>query len=195
MKTGKTKFYQPVPLVIHHDWSPTIQKMKRLLPLEEHSTPEPFGTADHFPMKSLGTLSKHWDSKSWYRFAGPAINTTMPWLSNMLDYMRELQPDDGAISFLDGEAGAHIDNPTDPSALNYVFYNTDVNAHTWLKDGDTIETHPSTVGGAWIIDTQKEHGVINTGLRYSLSIHFKVDYQTIKKWFDKQTQETLTFGS
>lgn len=191
---GKTNFYQSVPLIIHHDWQPTISRMEKLLTLEKHAKSEVYGTADHYLMKSLGTLSKHWDSKSWYRFAGPAINQTMPWINELLSYMSELCPDEGCISFLNGDGGAHIDLETDPSALNYIFHSTDPEAHTWLNDSNTTETHPSTVGSAWIIDTQKEHAVVNSGTRYSLSIHFKVDYQTVKRWFDNQTQNNLTFG-
>jgi hypothetical protein len=193
--TGKTNFCQAVPLVIHHDWTQTINRMKKLLPLKEHTKSESHGNATHFLMKSLGTLSEHQDSKSWYRFAGSSIEQTMPWIDDLLSHMRELDPDDSCISFLDGTAAAHVDLSDIPSALNYIFYNTDTNAHTWLRDGSITETYPSTVGSAWIIDTQKEHGIVNDGIRYSLSIHFKADYQTTKKWFDNQTQSSLTFGS
>ena len=181
--------------MIHHDWIQTIDRVKKLLPLTEHVKSERHGNATHFLMKSLGTISEHWDSKSWYRVAGPSVEQTMPWIHDLLSCMAELQPDDSCISILDGAAESHIDLPEIPSALNYIFYTTDSEAHTWLKDGSVIETHPSTVGSAWIIDTQKEHGVVNNGIRYSLSIHFKADYQTIKQWFNSQTQSSLTFGS
>lgn len=193
MKIGKTDLCQSVPLIIRHDWTQTIQRMQKLLMLQEQTNPESVGFSEHYPMKALGTLSKHKLSKTWYRFSGPAVNKTMPWIDDLLFAMNELKPDAGSISFLEGEGGEHVDLKTSPAALNYVFYNTDPNAYTWLRNGDVVETHPSIVGSAWIIDTQKKHGVANTGTRYSLSIHFGVDYQTVKKWFDNQ--ETLTFGT
>jgi hypothetical protein len=192
--TGKTSFYQAVPLVINHDWSVTIDRMQKFLALEKNAKMEPYGTADHFSLKSLGTLSKYWDSKSWYMFAGSGINQTMPWLGTMLSYMSELKPDNGAISFLDGEAGGHVDLSTDPAALNYIFYSTDPEANTWFQQADLYECHPSEIGSAWIIDTQIKHGVKNSGKRYSLSIHFGVDYPTVKNWFASKTQQDLTFG-
>lgn len=194
MKTGRTDLHQEVPLIINHDWTLTIAKMKKLLSLKKHSSAEAYGAAKHYQMSSMGTLSEHSDSESWYRFSGNAVNQTMPWIKDLLERMQELQPDDGAISFLNGSAAGHIDLSTTPSALNYIFYSTDPDAHTWLNNGVDVETHSSNVGTAWIIDTQKEHGVANNGVRYSLSIHFKADYQTVKAWFDKQTQSSLTFG-
>jgi hypothetical protein len=192
--TGKTNFCQAVPLVIYHDWSATISSMQKMIQLEKHADMEPYGPADHFLLKSLGVLSKHWDSKSWYKFAGPAISSTMPWLAGMLKYMSDLEPDDGSISFLNGDAGGHIDSVPDVAALNYIFYSTDSQANTWFQQDGMSECHNSDVGTAWIIDTQARHGVQNSGTRYSLSIHFKVDYSTVKNWFASKTQQDLTFG-
>jgi hypothetical protein len=168
--------------------------MQKMIQLEKHADMEPYGPADHFSLKSLGVLSKHWDSKSWYKFAGPAISGTMPWLSNMLKYMSDLKPDDGAVSFLTGNAVGHIDAAPDFAALNYIFYSTDPAANTWFQRGNISECHNSDVGTAWIINTQARHGVENLGTRYSLSIHFKVDYSTVKNWFASKTQQDLTFG-
>lgn len=193
MKTGRTNF-QAALITIHHDWEPTVQRMKKLISLKSNFTPEVFGKqADHYCMKALGTLSVHHHSEYWYKFSGPSINATMPWLKDLLLAMQDLEPDDGCISFLQGAAGGHVDLSDWKSALNYIFYSTDPTAYTWLKDNDQIEQHPSTVGSGWIIDTQKEHGVSNNGTRYNLSIHFKKDYDTVIDWFN--SQHNLTFGS
>ena len=195
MKTTTTGTnFQSVPLIIKHDWEPTIARMKKLIMLKDHAAVEPYGTADHYLMKSLGTLSDYWDSESWYRFSGLAINQTMPWINDLLKSMACLEPDDGALSFLTGDGGGHIDLPNAPSALNYIFYSTDPDANTWFLSDTVNECHPSTEGSAWIINTQTRHGIKNTGTRYSLSIHFKADYQTLKNWFADKTQQDLTFG-
>jgi hypothetical protein len=192
MMNGNTNFYS-VSLTINHNWEPTIKRVKNLLLFENQVDSYENGLSDHFDLNSLGSISKHRLSKSWHRVSGPAVNKTMPWLDDFLKSMSELNPDDGSISFLDGNAGGHVDLQQYPSALNYVFYNTDPEAHTWIRNGDNIEIYPSAIGSAWILDTQKEHGIKNSGIRYSLSIHFGANYQTVKQWFDKQTN--LTFGS
>lgn len=186
--------FKSVPLVINHDWASTVARMNKLLPLQKHCKVEEYGTADHYIMNSLGTLSKQWDSKSWYKFAGPAINSTMPWIEQLLTYISELRPNDGGISFLDDHGAAHYDLPSDPSALIYIVHNTDPDAYTWFKNENQVESYPSIVGSAWIINTQVEHGIWNQGTRYALSIHFKEPYEIVKKWFQDKTQQDLTFG-
>jgi hypothetical protein len=187
--------FQQVPLTIYQDWNQTLAAANKLLALKNHQSPESFGQADHYSLKLLGNISEHIPSKSWFRISSHIINKTMPWLDQMLNMMRELKPDDGAISLLKGDGASHIDLPFIPSALNYIFYSTDPAAHTWICDNDLIEKHPSTVNSAWIIDTQKQHGIANNGTRYTLNIHFGVEYVTLRKWFNRQTQASLTFGS
>ena len=186
--------FQPVPLTIHHDWSLTINRMKKIMALEPKFTSSIFQEqSDHLDMKSLGNISRHRHSDCWYRLSGTAINATMPWLEDMLSVMKDIKPDGGCISFLQGNGGAHIDVPEFPSALNYVFYSTDPDAHTWFKNDDKLETHSSAVDSVWLINTQVEHGIANTGIRYSLSIHFEKDYNTVLDWFNSRPH--LTFGS
>lgn len=190
-----TSNYQQVALIINHDWSTTVDRAKKLLSLKKYQKPEEFGVSDHYSLKSMGNISEHRPSKSWFRVSSYLVNQTMPWLDKLLETMKELEPDDSAISLLTGDATGHVDLPHLPSALNYIFHSTDPNAYTWIRNNNQTQTHPSTVGSAWIIDTQQEHGIVNTGLRYTLNIHFGVDYAAVKQWFDKQNPETLTFGT
>jgi hypothetical protein len=192
--SGKTS-YQQVPLTIYHDWTSTIECANKLMALKKNQQPEQFGLSDHYSLKSLGNISEHRPSKSWFRVSSQLVNQTMPWLDQLLENMKELEPDDGAISLLNSDGASHVDLPFIPSALNYIFYSTDPKAYTWIRHNDQLQTHPSTPNSAWIIDTQKEHGIVNTGTRYTLNIHFGVDYSTLKRWFDRQSPLSLTFGS
>jgi hypothetical protein len=117
----------------------------------------------------------------------------MPWLSGMLDKMSELNPDDGAISYMIGEGAGHIDAPHMKAALNYIFYNTDKTACTWVLLDANKETYPSDVNTAWLLDTQQLHGISNTGERWALSIHFNAEYNLVKEWFDNHPN--LIFGN
>jgi hypothetical protein len=192
--------FAQVPLIINQDWEKTMRVMHNLLRYENVVIPEtyPVGSGDtgsaHYDLKSLGTLSKNYKSPDWYRFAGPKINDTMHWIPKMLDAMAELKPDDGAISYLTGNGAEHIDQPKDLSAINYIFHNTDDSAYTYVKCDGEVGQYPSVVGSAWILDTTVPHGIINSGVRWNLSIHFGVDYSTLKQWFSDKTAEDLTFG-
>ena len=193
-----SQFYQQLPIVINHNWDKTMAVMLKLMQLANHAEVEPYGKADHYLLKSLGTISKHWDSDKWYRLSGPAITKTMPWLPGMLDFMRELEPDGACVSYIVGNGGAHIDKDIRPvpSALNYIFYNTDPTANTYfLVEQNTVAAHPSNSGEAWLIDTQIEHGVANKGTRWNLSIHFGVEYKTALEWFASKDLANLVFGN
>lgn len=181
-----------INLVLHHDWTRTKTAMYRLLNLESRTNPIQFGDADHYELGSLGTISKHRPSKNWYRFSGPAITATIPWLSTMLDTMRELNPDDGAISYLRGNGASHVDLAHLRTALNYVFDNSDEQAFTWIQSDSNRETYASDVGQAWLLNTQLPHGITNNGERWTLSIHFNADYDRVATWFDKRPG--LEFG-
>jgi hypothetical protein len=187
-----SRYFQRVPLTINHDWAPTKALVTKLLALEDNAKVEPYGNADHYLLGGLGTISKHKLSKEWIKLSSPIVNKSIPWLATMLDRMTELKPDDGAISFLTGNGRGHIDWPHLQTALNFIISNTDSTAYTWVKDGNTCETYPSEVNTAWLINTQKLHGIENNGERWSLSIHFNTDYSVVKEWFDKHTN--LVFG-
>jgi hypothetical protein len=185
------KYCQKLDLKIEHDWNTTIAQTLRLLELEDRAAVETVGASDHYVLGSLGTISKHNPSKSWYRLASPVINRSMPWLDAWLESMAELEPDDGCISFLRGNAQEHVDVPEMKTALNFIITNTDPDAVTWIQDGDDYETYPSEVNTAWLINTQKLHGIKNSGERWSLSIHFNADYATVKNWFDNHANLQL----
>jgi hypothetical protein len=186
-----SRYFHRVPLTINHDWEPTIRAAKKMMAFEQYtdSTPYPpdageLGSA-HFDLKSLGVLSKNYKSPNWYRIAGPLIVKTMPWLPTMISDLKDLGPDDGAISFLTGNAAEHVDQPKDLSALNYIFYNTDPEAHTYVKHDDYCDTYPSIVGETWILDATARHGILNAGERWNLSVHFSAPYSDLKAWFDR----------
>lgn len=186
-------YCQQVDLKIHHPWDQTKKLVKNLVALEPRTQSQAmYGDSTHFELGNIGVLSKHNLSESWYRVASPLVNKTMPWLEQMLDTFSSLNPDDSAISYMLGNGGEHVDWPHMQTALNFVFDNTDSNAYTWVKNSDHIETYPSIVNTAWILDTQKPHGITNSGERWALSIHFNRDYAEVKEWFDKHPQ--LIFG-
>lgn len=189
-----SRYFQQVPMKITHDWAKTIAVSKKFVALEPHAQAETFppnagikGSA-HFDLKSLGVLGKNYLSESWYTMVGPAITKTMPWLPMILEDMRDLGPDSGAISFLSGDAAEHIDQPKDLSALNYIFHSTDLMAHTYVGN----EQYPSLVDTAWIIDATVPHGIRNAGERWSLSIHFSAPYSELKSWCEKHL--VLAYG-
>ena len=179
-------YCQQVDLTIHHDWNKTKHMASKILEMENKiPVTETYGSSDHYTLGSMGTISKHNLSKSWYRLASPVVNKTMPWLTEFLEMVKELRPDDGAISYMKGRGGEHIDWPHMQTALNFVFDNTDDGAFTWVKQDEHYETYPSIINTAWILDTQKLHGISNVGHRWALSIHFNTDYEIVKKWFNE----------
>ncbi len=184
---------QQVDLRIHHSWDQTKKVSKKLINLESRSEiASMYGNSEHIKLGNMGVLSKHELSESWYRIASPIVNSTMPWLSDMLDAMSILKPDDGVISLMNGIGAEHIDLPHMQTALNFIFDNSDDTAYTWVKDHEHYEQYPSVINTAWILDTQKLHGIVNKGERWALSIHFNTDYAIVKDWFDKHPQ--LIFG-
>jgi hypothetical protein len=194
-----SKYFQKTPLTIHHDWSKTILVARKLMALEDHVgwetfPPNLFGPKDttkgsaHYDLGIMGVLSKNHASPQWYRIAGPVINKTMPWINDLLGTMKELGPDDGAISFLQGDAAEHVDQPKDKSALNYIFYNTDPMAHTYAG----TETYSSVVGDTWILDATVPHGIKNNGDRWTLSIHFAAPYNELQSW--AESNKNLVYG-
>lgn len=185
--------HQRIPLTIYHNWDNTISVMKKLMLLKQHASSEEFGYAMHYNLGAIGTLSEHTLSDWWYRLAGPAINKTMPWITEMLEMFSELDPDDGCISCMHGTGKEHIDLPHNKTALNYIFQNTDPAAYTWVKTDNGDEQYSSDVGSAWLLDAHKSHGIYNTGERWSLSIHFNQEYSVVKKWFD--AHPNLVFGN
>ena len=181
-----------VPLVINHDWTTTKSEMMKLLSLKDRVQKEKFGHSTHYLMKSLGTLSDHQYSESWYRFSGIAIYKTMPWIDEFREFFKEVKLNDIAVSVLTGDAAGHIDLPGQLSALNYIIDIEDPGAFTWLEKDGVKEQYSNEVNTAWIIDAQSFHGVSNKGERWSLSLHFDVEYATLKDWCLKQTN--FTFG-
>ena len=186
--------FTKVELTIDHDWQSTIDMAKKLLSIKSNSTSvTDFGNSKHYDLKSLGVISDHSLSPSWYRFSGPLINKTMPWLGKMLLMFKELNPDDGCISYMLGHGGDHIDIPEARTALNYIFYNSDSSAYTWsIDDRENKNSYPSDINTAWLLDTQQLHGVANTGERWTLSIHFNCEYEKVSAWFNKHNN--LIFG-
>jgi hypothetical protein len=184
--------FQQVPIIINHNWEHTKALARRLFELKEHGDASDFGNSTHYDFAHLGTLSDHKLSKNWYRVAGPAISKTMPWLPELLDTMKELNPDDGAISYLNGDGAEHTDVPSNASALNYVIDSTDDTAYTWVKIGNNVFTYPSDKSSAWILNTQIPHGISNAGIRWTLSIHFDCEYNQLSDWFESRGQ--LIFG-
>lgn len=180
--------YRQVPLQIEHDWSQTKSFIKKLMTLKDSSVVSDYGNSSHYDFKALGTLSEHKLSPSWYRLAGPKVNKTMPWLNSFLESMKELEPDEGCISYMIGSGGEHVDLPHLKSALNYIFESSDSSAHTWLRHGDVVERYPSDLNTAWIINTQVPHGIQNSGERWALSIHFGVEYEKVVEWFSHHPQ-------
>ena len=84
-------FFQQVNLTINHNWQSTKKVVENLIKLEQHVVPSEYGAADHYELKSLGTISRHRPSEHWYRVSGPAVTRTMSWLPKMLDIMKELK--------------------------------------------------------------------------------------------------------
>ena len=166
--------------------------MKNLLALRDRVSPEEYGSSDHYDLKSLGTISDHRYSKEWHRVAGSAINRTIPWLQNMIELFAPLNPDEGCISYLNGSGTAHIDLPENKTALNYIFDNSDKSAYTWVEHDGDKQTYSSEIESAWLLDTQKMHGIENAGERWTLSIHFDSDYNTVCAWFKEHPN--LVFG-
>ena len=196
-----SEYFQRVPLGINHNWEVTILAAKKMLSLEPHA--KSIGTyppaagefgSEHFDLKSFGTISKNYKSPKWYRLAGPLISRSMePWLSSMLKEMQSLEPDEGAISFLPTDGSEHVDQAKDLSALNYIFYNTDPDAYTYVSKNGFYGIYPSEVGEAWILDATTSHGIKNIGERWTLSIHFAAPYQDLKSWFDQRSAKQLMF--
>lgn len=193
-------YFQQVPIIINHDWEPTIRLSRKIMKYESIVDPVPYppdageeGSA-HYDLKGIGALSKNYKSPLWYRIVGSQINRTMPWLSSLLTNLESLGPDDGAISFLTGPGAEHVDQPKDKSALNYIFYNTDPDAFTYVRNNDYYGTYPSVVGQAWILDATVPHGISNTGERWNLSIHFSASYTELVNWFNTANPNTLTYG-
>jgi hypothetical protein len=186
-------YCQQVNVKIDHDWSRTKTMVTKMLALESQvAESESYGAADHYDLRSLGTISKHTTSKSWYRLSSPVVNKTMPWLPELFDTLKELKPDDGSISVMQGNGAEHIDWPHLQTALNFVIENTDPAAYTWVRHEDHYESYPSVANSAWILDTQKLHGISNAGERWTLSIHFNTDYELVKQWFN--ANPNLEFG-
>ena len=186
--------FAKVELKIEHDWQSTIDMAKKLLSIKLNSSSvTDFGNSKHYDLKSLGVISDHSLSPSWHRFSGPMINKTLPWLEKMLDIFKELNPDDGCISYMIGSGGEHIDIPEAKTALNYIFYNTDPCAYTWIvEDTENKKSYPSDINTAWLLNTQKPHGVDNKGERWALSIHFNCGYEKANTWFSEHNN--LIFG-
>lgn len=187
-----SKCYQQVQLTINHDWTKTKSVVNNIISIDRTKLEqESYGQSEHYSLKSLGVLSVHSLSNCWYRVVGPVVNRTMPWLTELLDTMKELNPDDGAISYMIGNGGEHIDLPHMSTALNYIFDNTDALAYTWVNNVGK-ETYSSDIGTAWILNTQLPHGIVNNGNRWALSIHFDQDYNTVAEWFNRHPN--LIFG-
>ena len=187
------QFCQRIPLTINHDWTNTKTVMEKLLKLKDNADVSEYGYSDHYDLKTLGCISVHKLSTSWFRLAGPAINRTMPWLDSMLEMMQELQPDDGCISYLDGNGGEHVDLPKMKTALNYIFDNTDDLAYTRVNNNNIIEQYSSELNTAWLLNAQVPHSIVNQGKRWTLSIHFDCEYNTVLDWFNRHPD--LIFGS
>lgn len=177
--------FRQVNLTIDHNWAVTKQLVEKLLKLESHSSPEAYGDSDHYSLNSLGTISRHKASKSWYRVAGHTVNHTMPWLARMLELMKELDPDDGCISKSVGNGARHVDFPQMRAAVNYIFDNTDENAYTNVISDHGEFRYPSVVNTSWILNTQIPHEIISNGIRWTLSIHFDADYEQVQQWFER----------
>ena len=186
-------YFQQVPVLINHDWLRTKSIAQRLVQLKEQGSVLDFGNSVHYDLGPIGSISDHKLSARWFRVAGPNVRNTMPWLITMIEMMKDLQPDDGVISYLEGDGGLHTDNPEYPSAFNYIFDNEDQSAYTWVEADNQTFNYKSQVDTAWILNTQMPHGIKNNGKRWALSIHFKADYDTLKKWFDVQGK--LIFGN
>lgn len=186
--------FNQVELTIIHNWQSTMDTARKLLSLKSNSTGvTDFGNSRHYDLKSLGIISDHSLSPSWYRFSGPVINKTLPWLDQMLSMFRELSPDDGCISYMLGSGGEHVDIPEAKTALNYIFYNSDPGAYTWSSDDkENKKSYPSDINTAWLLDTQIPHGISNNGERWALSIHFNSEYEKVNDWFSNHNN--LIFG-
>jgi hypothetical protein len=186
--------FSRVSLTIEHDWKTTIDKFHKLSKLEKNSIESySYGNSQHFELGSLGNISKHTPSDHWYRLSGIVLHKTMPWLTDMLSLMKEIKPNDGEISYIKGNGAAHIDLPHMQTALNYIFYNSDSSAYTWVEHDGKKEKYISEVNTAWLLDTQKTHGIENSGDRWTLSIHFNTDYKTAREWFNDHPN--LQFGN
>ena len=180
-------FFQQVNLTINHNWQSTKKVVENLIKLEQHVVPNEYGAADHYELKSLGTISRHRPSEHWYRVSGPAVTRTMSWLPKMLDIMKELKPDEGCISRLKGNGAEHIDLPHLMTSVNYIFDNSDQLAYTSITNKKEVFIYPSCINSAWILNTQLPHKIINNGIRWTLSIHFNTEYGIVKEWFDNNT--------
>ena len=141
----------------------------------------PYGNSTFYHIGPLGSVSHHHISDDWHNVKGPWVHKYMPWLNQMLNDMKELEPT-FAISIMNGTGAEHVDFDTYPTAFNYPINTTQ--ARTYIKYEKNQYEYPSIANEPWILSTKYPHGVKNTELRFVFNLHFGVDYPTVKTWFD-----------
>lgn len=173
----------PVDIKINQDWQRVTEMAKDLIHRSktQYSEIKPVGNTNYYHLGPLGSVGHHYVSLDWHFVGGPWVNKYLPWAQQMLDDMKDLNPN-FVLSVANGDIAEHIDFDTYPTAVNYPIYDTD--AETYVLDQDREYKYPSLKDQAWMLNTQYPHGVRNTGTRVVITMKFATDYQTTRAWFD-----------
>lgn len=190
--------YQP-GITINHNWSKTIQVLNYGIDLVQTHSPKitkEYKYSEYgylYEIGSSGTVSHITNgSEFWYNFTGPLVESTMPWLKDLLSTVEELEPAFVSINKMVGNGAEHRDQPGINVGLNY-FINT-TNSTTYVKDDDGYtESYPSVAKTGWIADISKLHRIENTDERIWFNLRFGKPFLECKEWF--ASHPNLVFGA
>ena len=193
---------QQIPLILNHDWNPTILALHKLEVISRAAESKSFksvttasaGYQENHKLGAYGMLSKHNVNPEWIMGRSGIVDKTMPWLLDLLTAVKDINPTGYWVGSMKGDVYGHVDNPKDQSALNYIIQCEDESAYTWIDDGTVKEEYSSTPGTAWLINAQVKHGISNTGTRHTFSIRFDTPYKIVREWFNANSNN-LTFGN
>jgi hypothetical protein len=197
-----TQYCQQIPLVLNHDWATTIAAMRKLEAINEASERKSFksvttrslGYQEDHKLGAYGMISRHNTNPEWLMGRSGIVDKTMPWLTELLDALKEANPTGCWVGSMRGNVDKHKDNFKDQCALNYIIECEDSTAHTWIDDGNIREEYPSIPHTAWLINAQVPHGISNVGQRFTFSIRFDKPYEDVKTWL-LANSNNLTFGN
>jgi len=162
---------------------------------EEHVTHEAAYSADIYSIKNNGSVIANYnltDGKPWLAWCGHFLETMLPWSKNVKDHFLKNNLNFVNFSYFehDSYVKPHIDGKKDSEKnaghcnINFIVACEDTNAHTWVKDGDTMLSYNSTPNTAWLLDTTKTHAIENNGLRKIFQIKFHDSFDTIKTFIE-----------
>lgn len=197
-----TKHCHQIPIVINHNWSTTLAALRKLEAINEASERKSFksvttrslGYQEDHKLGAYGMLSKHNVNPEWVMGRSGIVDKTMPWLSTLLETIKDTNPTGYWVGSMKGSVYGHTDNFKDQCALNYIIQCEDETAHTWIDDGNGKEQYPSIPHTAYLINAQVQHGISNSGQRYTFSIRFNKPYEDVLNWF-LANSNNLTFGN